>query len=998
MALDVNTSGQNYNWHVKEEGQVDKSTIDDQIYAQFITDTIQTDETQPLLLHNYNNGAHLPKLVLPSTLRESDPSSLYKNSDFHESLRNVQYNMAFDDELNQLAKSRGLSPQQIKQIRYAHLYPDAKGIPQDIKDLAQLAEKQTLGTLLSKKAVPQGWEPNPSKDRALLSSQASNSLASKFEAAMNKMGLSEEQKTALRFQFYSQNSVTTPPAASNDLFSQLMEEALKSVQEDFGIPDGTEVSIPNGHFNQKLTDAYTKSFEDTLAKYAKDNHLSETDINQLRFFHYNGGGDYPPDVQAKLKTINDQLEKTATAAIQKQFGFPDDYHPPVDNSIFNADINGTYRYKLNKKLQQKDNPNPSKAEIMADAKESLTEVRTEFATPPNWIPRLFGQGLPTQTKIIAHASLAFGTEIVENAIKLYQQQFESPPPDQPQNKDQNKTVITDGSHNKKVVLNAKSFQPTGDTILDLLKVIHEALDKLNLQIYKIEEAQTQSSQNEVKAQMEAQQDQIKMQAEKQAELAKQQKKQKQMNDVMKILGPCMEALSIAMAIVMGPLALAIAIFLVVDAEMHPNGNTFISQMFKEITTGVTDGMKQVLPPDSPAAAKFDDLVSQWVRFAVVVAILTVGITYGGGMAAIDLGMTCLQSSNIIQDFVATCGGDAEVQQYTALAVMLALTLAICVVGIAAGGESSAVEGVEEGANAAKTVQTSTKVAVEAEKIVADVESVMNKIGEFSQKLQDIIEDSTVGLRSSAAATKTVKAVEEAGQEAAQALARIAAKMNQVKTEAEEALKTAMGQMKKLLQALLKQIENMQNVVGKAADDVGSIIKDSRPVTQIVRGASKVDDLTQPLQKALKNFTKALDDLMKALSDSRAVQTVGKGVSRAGRGVKSVLSKLLPKTKAEAAMQVFNLVSTGLQVGTGGVNLVIQLDLAKIALIQGDLDAFLEQITTLIALFEKMSQKIIDSQAGLAEWSAQVTALNSKMWQESSATISHIFSKQKQGAV
>lgn len=87
-------------------------------------------------------------------------------------------------------------------------------------------------------------------------------------------------------------------------------------------------------FTTLMNNSFDTSFEKTLSKFATENNLSEEQVAQLRFAHYN------PEVVSdpKIKEMLGDIHTTALSTMSAKWGFPPGFIPGSSNIQFNAKI------------------------------------------------------------------------------------------------------------------------------------------------------------------------------------------------------------------------------------------------------------------------------------------------------------------------------------------------------------------------------------------------------------------------------------------------------------------------------------------------------------------------------------------------------------------------------------------------------------------------------------------------------------------------------------
>jgi len=103
-------------------------------------------------------------------------------------------------------------------------------------------------------------------------------------------------------------------------------------------------------FLNQLGKAFTASFEEALSRYATENNLSEEEVAQLRFAHFNPDSVTDPKIKGMMAEIN----TAALGMMSENWGIPLGFTPTPENLYFNAKIEQAFDDAMKQLLQGTD--------------------------------------------------------------------------------------------------------------------------------------------------------------------------------------------------------------------------------------------------------------------------------------------------------------------------------------------------------------------------------------------------------------------------------------------------------------------------------------------------------------------------------------------------------------------------------------------------------------------------------------------------------------------
>lgn len=441
-------------------------------------------------------------------------------------------------------------------------------------------------------------------------------------------------------------------------------------------------------FNYSITAEFDAAFEKALSKMLLGEQITPEQALNLRTMHYMPGS-FASD--ATLQRLFSQLEGKVISDLKAKYGTDADWVPTADTDYLKRVADGFFRQTFQAKLSAYQPPltdeqkteimnlfaNPglaaSSAEIDKIAKsittESVDATIKKFGLESSWLPVI----APIINPQLANADFQLATDAFNTANRIYLQ-FSA-------------------------MVNGMPEGPLKSAYLDYLKVIGEALNKLQEFLYSLSSSDAVTSKKLSKAHMDTTLADIKR-AQKQVDEAKAKEADTKkldlgpLGDINNWIGQIISlAVSAVLAVgigliaspAVGMLVFAIAVaYFVEKARAADTGKpTIFDQMFS--------GINEVLNPGGAGA---------------VTGLLSLFLS--GCNPFLFLSMT--SDAKTIQHVIEACGGDKMAQELgAAIFNGLAQIIILSVLMMASGGAAAPAVIAELTATVAKALHTTAKV-------------------------------------------------------------------------------------------------------------------------------------------------------------------------------------------------------------------------------------------------------------------------------------------------
>lgn len=223
------------------------------------------------------------------------------------------------------------------------------GVPVDantqalIKQMKNQAESATQRQL----KLPESWQPSvPNAQKA--DKAIADFAGATFENLVNSQ-LPEDEANKLIFQYYH------PEFANEGDSSKLASFKNKAYQETAikeGLPEGWEIKPDSSAYDSMVNSAYDEAFTSHLNSNPSTKDLSANEKAQLETLHQFPDADVPD--KAKLQKFLSQLENEALKDTAKEFNLPKEFKPGTNYKEYASTLLGEYQSKFegNVKNQQ----------------------------------------------------------------------------------------------------------------------------------------------------------------------------------------------------------------------------------------------------------------------------------------------------------------------------------------------------------------------------------------------------------------------------------------------------------------------------------------------------------------------------------------------------------------------------------------------------------------------------------------------------------------------
>jgi len=851
---------------------------------------------------------------------------------------------AFEEQLNAYAQQNQLSQEEVVKLRFAFYNPDATEDPQTKEDAQNLtnAASQQVGKQFN---LPNNYQINPNTQG--FKDAASGAYVNAFEAQLAQLAkqqnLTPAQVNQVRYAFYNPGT-GSPPA--QQMSTQLQANAAQVVQQQFGLPPGTKPPQPdNTDFNAKIVAAFDEAFENTLQNQVPP--LTETQKGLLKFMFYNPETSFPGSKE--LEEMLHTMQLNTLNALKSSLGLPPGVQPQPATQYFNSVLSSAYQVALKEVM----------TEFLGSIKPPMNKKDQELLERALENPD--DPSVPDEIKQIAAMLQGKGITSVKQKYNL--PSVWSPSTLQMKNIPNNPatTLVQNGVNYLNDFASAATSNvlllpasPEKNAILDFLKIINDALSNLKQFLYQMTSVDSAISKKITSAKMEDQQQKMKFfqQAQEAAEHAsssggkgggKSTGTQKFLSIFMKIIIPVVMVATLvitaAIAIAtcetgVGPvvtLAIGISIMAALTALMIADSQTHcISKFFDVVSEVVSDILPSWVP--TPVA----DLIDITVKVTIILGVLAVCCIEPAALLTVGLGfgMQALMDSGIVQETIAACGGNQQAQVIGSMVVGAVLAITIGVLTLAAGGKGF-ITGFskvgEESAELSQAASVTEKVTVEG---VKDSETMAATVKE-SETEESVL-------------TENVTTTEHAAQDSTAQVKTVVAQEKTFKDKIKEIFQEAVQNTKEA-NVFIEKIAARAKDQFKFIDKVGAHAMEQYKFLEKLAGWAK---------EGIDKFISVVGN--KTTMDAFTFAQVG----------------------MDAAAQ-------GAQIAIGIQQMKLHMQLAALALLEGNLDAAITQVEALINRLSKMIELLLDGLSQATSWISDVSQMQNQIWQGASTSMTKL---------
>ncbi len=526
--------------------------------------------------------------------------------------------------------------------------------------------------LLNQSVLSEFGEETPQESNEDPQAQYSSDFNSALSQYAEKNGLSQNDVNELQFAFYNPGTTSPNTQLSNGSTLGQVLMGLINQAQSAAVSQGINVStlnpVDNTAFNLNISDSYNTAFENAV----NNSNLSADQKATLLFIYYNPSYPLPtndPNITALLAMMPN-FTTEAQQQMSQNFGVPPGYTPQPNNQMYNASLNSSFSVNLQMELNNYASANNLTDDQIAEIKNAI-ENPNDPSIPPAILAIAKGILSAATTQTEAQNNLLIDWQPSSAQLANVFNNISSSP------------VITSVVQARELLKSAmnqiKLLMPNGpdkETVMDLLQAVSQAIMKAQNTIYALEEADSQAAQKETSAKLDMQQLEIKDQQAEQQTTAQQSGKQQQMSQVMQILGPIIEAVSIVAAIATGGLLSGVvgAVFAIVNTQFN-----VVGQLTNAVSSAVSNLVSQIPANGDPNLERLQDAL----QVILQVVILTVIVVAVSGQLPpsqlLNFAMDTFSQSTILSSFCDMCGIPQQDVVWIGLALTLAVTITVTVV-------------------------------------------------------------------------------------------------------------------------------------------------------------------------------------------------------------------------------------------------------------------------------------------------------------------------------
>lgn len=526
----------------------------------------------------------------------------------------------------------------------------------------------------------------------LFASKLSKAFDAEFEAQLEQHTSDPELQAQLRFAHY--NPDANVGSGIRSLAEQIQQAAINQLNaEGWAIPQNYTPSTDSLSYNFKMQSAGDDMFEAMLDNYVNPDGtvLTEAQKNQVRNMYY---GVTPQS--GVLGDIAAEMEATIGAELATAFGLPPGSPTPKGGG-HSLSIDGTFQLKFMELLnalspEQKAEVlkainDPMNSSISEETKQLLNQlfnqaadsVRAQYGLSSDWSPStdaIRGAANPAGS----NESAAGAISTLENEVALaitYVEQWPN--------------------------------SPTKAMLLNVLKVVSEAISELKQQLAIIMQLDAQLSTKLGQAQLDTALLKVHENLTKIQEIQDKQAKMEALGPLFKIFEVFMLIFAVALCFLAGPVVGTILAALVIaDFAVKQSGALGDDTgIFKAMFDGIMEAFQDLLGEE----AGF--FLGAFFCMAVLLPLIAVNPIMGMQMF--------FENSGIIQTFFTdVCGCDPMVGEIVAMALgMIAEIVMMILLTVFTGGAGAPLLVANITANVAKAVGTAAKVAAQVLRAVAN---------------------------------------------------------------------------------------------------------------------------------------------------------------------------------------------------------------------------------------------------------------------------------------
>lgn len=519
-------------------------------------------------------------------------------------------------------------------------------------------------------------------------------------------GLDVETQAQLRFAHNNPDADGISQETKN-LLAQLEGGAVSQLQaKEWGIPEGYTPPVNSDVFNARLQNTADALFEEALAGFVGEDGepLSPEQQAIVKNMYYGtvaAGGD--------LGAISAELEAQVAAELVIAMGVPDGFPVPKGSLSHNANINGQFmqqfmallsglspeqKAKVMQAISDPLNPaisNETKQLLQELFNEATGTIQGKFGLPKGWSPPV---------SILKDITNVSPRHITAN------------------------TAISDTETEVALAISyieAWPNSPTKSLILNVLKIVSDAISGLKAQLAIMMQLDTELSKKIAQAQLDTALTKVAANLKKLKEIEEKQKKMASMGPLMKIFKVFAVILTAFLVMFSGPIGFILMGTMLND--MISEGDFFteestIGKMFDMVFEVISELFSFLPDP-------LNEIMGTMAQIALIIGAVSAGVNPFLAMQVF------FESSGIIQTFFEeVCGCDPMVGEMMAMGIqMVAEIIAMILMTIVTGGAGGALLVT---AVTARVAQAVAKAAQSIARVVTMIAQTLTRIADAMQ--------------------------------------------------------------------------------------------------------------------------------------------------------------------------------------------------------------------------------------------------------------------------
>ncbi|MCB1112838.1 MAG: hypothetical protein H7A37_01695 [Chlamydiales bacterium] len=931
--------------------------------------TYQEDYTppadSPMLIQEKPPGADRPDLRKINYHKPTD-QDLFEGVFFTESIAVASQDLSQFPGLPQGITGDDL----IRKLTFTMYHPETgsnDAVQKLSEALAEIAKAET------------GVSVDPVKNRKMFDQAMKGSFHNYFEKAIKKIAKPEDLER-LRFAHTFPQFAEPLTEQQKNILDKAENKAIEKLDKKYGASEGFKPPVKSDRMDGEIFCAITENYMGQLGSLKEQGTITPKEAKQLRYLYYHPEAQYPDSV--KLKSRSQEMRRGAVDTVKSKYGFTDDYPLKHDHEFFDRIPDGYYRDFFRENLSSSGlsktdqsfvrdlqyHPDAKVPEHIPDKLKSLEKLSRQqtiekLALPSDWQPKTAVMDTVRNPRM--HA-------IARNAMQFLKETADTI----------TETVQTTEVSKQQQMEYALFVGGQGMSTMTFLTKIMSAIDNLEEMVYVMEISDSTTQNTLVAMQNDMQINAINNQWDEMREQQKQEQEQEQqeqgkggfMGFVQKIFKPITMAVMTIAAVSTAPVGGAIFMpVIAAGGAMLIANDATDGKVMQDAFNAMTNVIDDILPDSFPDELK--EAVDVIAKVATIVAVTSAMMVGGGGagmMMGIKFAMSALQSSQVVQETVGMLGGDEQAQQIASMAVSMALTVGIVVVQIGVAVAFTVVTG---GAGAETVGMAAAEGAAE----------VGAAVGEGAAAAGETAATAATAATGTAAAATAATAAEGVADTASAASATAS-----LTSQASEILGKTANKVRSAARSAARIIRGIQRGVIEAPDIV----------QQAASAAKDTGKAAKTAAKSSQEIMEIVDDLAKsdkALETSKNILEAGEAAEEGSRASKMAKTfKKSVKFLYEHHKEIEAIAHGGKDIAEGTKNAIDdynqmrqQYQMAQIALMLGDTEAYEKKIRAYIKIVMQVIQALLNELFPMSEWVSDIEKTKQKYHKEASQAITQV---------